>query len=107
MARASWPVNARFRASAAKHYIVRTSWLFAPHGKNFALSILKAADVKPELRVVADQIGSPTYAKDLAGVSREAGRFAAVWRISLHELGELLLVRVCKRDSERGGQDAK
>ena len=50
----------------AKHYIVRTSWLFAPHGKNFALSILKAAETRPELRVVADQFGSPTYAKDLA-----------------------------------------
>jgi len=50
-----------------KHYIVRTSWLFAPHGKNFALSILKAADAGPELRVVEDQVGSPTYAADLAG----------------------------------------
>lgn len=48
------------------HYIVRTSWLFAPHGKNFALSILRAAESKPELRVVSDQEGSPTYAKDLA-----------------------------------------
>jgi dTDP-4-dehydrorhamnose reductase len=49
-----------------KYYIVRTSWLFAPHGKNFAISILKAAETRPELRVVADQVGSPTYAKDLA-----------------------------------------
>lgn len=51
----------------AKHYIVRSSWLFAPHGKNFALSILKAADAGPQLRVVEDQVGSPTYARDLAG----------------------------------------
>lgn len=49
-----------------KYYIVRTSWLFAPHGKNFAISILKAAEARPELRVVADQVGSPTYVKDLA-----------------------------------------
>lgn len=49
-----------------KYYIVRTSWLFAPHGKNFAISILKAAETRSELRVVADQVGSPTYAKDLA-----------------------------------------
>ncbi len=49
-----------------KHYIVRTSWLFAPHSKNFALSILNAAEKNKELRVVADQIGSPTYCKDLA-----------------------------------------
>lgn len=49
-----------------KHYIVRTSWVFAPHGKNFAISMLKAAETRNELRVVADQFGSPTYAKDLA-----------------------------------------
>jgi len=54
------------RELCRKHYVVRTSWLFAPHGKNFAISILKAADANKELRVVADQIGSPTYAKDLA-----------------------------------------
>ena len=49
-----------------RHYIVRTSWLFAPHGKNFALSILRASEVNKEMRVVSDQTGSPTYAKDLA-----------------------------------------
>jgi len=54
------------RELCKKHYIVRTSWIFAPHGKNFPISILNAAETKPELRVVADQFGSPTYAKDLA-----------------------------------------
>ena len=54
------------RELCARHYIVRTSWLFAPQGKNFPLSILKAAEVNTELRVVEDQIGSPTYASDLA-----------------------------------------
>lgn len=49
-----------------KHYVVRTSWLFAPRGKNFPTSILKAAESRKELKVVADQVGSPTYAKDLA-----------------------------------------
>jgi dTDP-4-dehydrorhamnose reductase len=50
-----------------KHYIVRTSWVFAPHGKNFALTMLRASETRKELTVVADQFGSPTYAKDLAG----------------------------------------
>ncbi len=54
------------RELCPKHYVVRTSWLFAPHGRNFAISILKAAEKNKELRVVADQTGSPTYAKDLA-----------------------------------------
>lgn len=55
------------REICPKHYIVRTSWIFAPHGKNFAKSILNAAQTNKELKVVADQVGSPTYAKDLAG----------------------------------------
>lgn len=50
-----------------KHYIVRTSWVFAPHGKNFAITMLRASETNKELKVVADQVGSPTYAKDLAG----------------------------------------
>jgi dTDP-4-dehydrorhamnose reductase len=61
------------RELCRKHYVVRTSWVFAPHGKNFALTILNIADARiaagetdKPLTVVADQIGSPTYAKDLA-----------------------------------------
>jgi dTDP-4-dehydrorhamnose reductase len=50
-----------------KHYIVRTSWVFAPHGKNFAITMLRHSETKKELTVVGDQFGSPTYAKDLAG----------------------------------------
>ena len=61
------------RELCPKHYVVRTSWVFAPHGKNFALTILNIADARiadgetgKPLTIVADQIGSPTYAKDLA-----------------------------------------
>ena len=48
------------------HYIIRTSWMFAPHGKNFALTMLRLAENHSEIKVVNDQFGSPTYAKDLA-----------------------------------------
>jgi dTDP-4-dehydrorhamnose reductase len=58
--------EAAVREVCPKHYVVRTSWVFAPHGKNFPLSILKAAQTNRQLRIVADQVGCPTYAKDLA-----------------------------------------
>ena len=49
-----------------RYFIIRTSWLFGKHGRNFVNTILKLAQEKKELRVVNDQIGSPTYTKDLA-----------------------------------------
>jgi dTDP-4-dehydrorhamnose reductase len=46
--------------------IGRTSWLFGMHGPSFPEKILKAAETRPELSVVDDQTGSPTYTRDLA-----------------------------------------
>ena len=54
------------RRVCPKHYIVRTSWLFGAHGKCFPSAILKAAETRRELSVVADQTGIPTYVVDLA-----------------------------------------
>jgi len=54
------------RSLVGRHYIVRTSWLYAPGGSNFPTKIIRAADQHRRLRVVVDEISSPTYAPDLA-----------------------------------------
>ena len=55
----------RILASGCRHLIVRTSWVYGVGGANFVDTILKAAATKPELSVVNDQRGRPTYAADL------------------------------------------
>ena len=49
-----------------KSIIIRTSWVYSSFGKNFVKTMLSLGERKSELGIVADQIGSPTYAKDLA-----------------------------------------
>ena len=53
-------------ASGCPHIIIRTSWLYSPYGKNFVKTILRKSEEQPVLKVVSDQVGTPTYAGDLA-----------------------------------------
>jgi dTDP-4-dehydrorhamnose reductase len=51
----------------AQHWCIgRTSWLFGAHGNSFPEKILRASETRPELTVVSDQVGSPTFAVDLS-----------------------------------------
>lgn len=54
------------RASGCKHLILRTSWVYGVHGGNFLKTVLRLAKEREELRIVADQFGAPTWARDLA-----------------------------------------
>jgi dTDP-4-dehydrorhamnose reductase len=52
--------------SGCEHVIIRTAWLYSEYGKNFVKTMLNLTATKPELKVVFDQTGTPTYAQDLA-----------------------------------------
>lgn len=53
-------------ASGCRHIIIRSAWLFSRYGKNFVKTILEKTSSQPSVKVVEDQIGTPTFAGDLA-----------------------------------------
>ena len=88
-----------------KYYILRTSWLFGKNGRNFVSTIAKLCSEKPEIKVVNDQRGRPTYTKDLVkatlhiienmeqyppGIYHTTNRGACSWFEFAGEIGRLI-----------------
>ncbi|MDP9023406.1 MAG: dTDP-4-dehydrorhamnose reductase [Actinomycetota bacterium] len=71
------------RATLREHYIVRTSWVCGARGKNFVTTMLRVGREQRSARVVDDQVGSPTFTRDLAAAIRElavTGRYGTYHR---------------------------
>jgi dTDP-4-dehydrorhamnose reductase len=76
----------RVAAANPRHLILRTAWVHAPHGTNFVRTMLRLAETRAVLGVVADQHGSPTYAPDIAEglldiIARIASGGPATWGV--------------------------
>jgi dTDP-4-dehydrorhamnose reductase len=65
-------------ASGAVHLILRTSWVYGLTGKNFLLTMLRLAQTRPELSIVNDQIGAPTWSHTIAEATAQIVRQAAL-----------------------------
>ena len=70
-----WLGEEAVRSSGARHAILRTSWVYGHHGNNFLKTILRLAQERSSLNIVADQVGAPTSAALIADVTRRAVEF--------------------------------
>jgi dTDP-4-dehydrorhamnose reductase len=84
--------EAATRSASPRHFIVRTAWLYGPGGNNFVEKILRAAASRPNLKVVSDEVGSPTHTWDLAEAT------AAVFGTNCYGTYHAVNMGACSRD---------
>lgn len=74
------------RAAGGRHLIFRTAWVYASHGANFLRAMLRVGAERDQLRVVADQVGTPTPAALIADVTAQAlrhpGQLSGTWHLT-------------------------
>ena len=92
----------------ADHWLIaRTSWLFGTNKSCFPEKMLQAADSQPELKVVGDQVGSPTYTKDLAGAIRGLVRADARGILNITNSGTCSWFEFAKETLQMAGRSTR
>jgi dTDP-4-dehydrorhamnose reductase len=91
--------------ATADHLIVRTSWLYGSAGRNFVETILSLAEREDTLRVVVDQVGTPTFARDLAVILKELAASGATGVVNATNSGSCSWFGFARAILELAGRD--
>ncbi len=101
-----WAAEQALREEGGDHLLVRTQWLFGPAGKNFIRTILEKARQGETLRVASDQVGCPTYSRDLAVAVRNLLGAGARGTVHFSSEGETSWFGLARHVLERSGLPA-
>ena len=101
-----WAAEQALREEGGDHLLVRTQWLFGPAGRNFISTILEKARRGDALRVASDQVGCPTFSRDLAGAVRKLLAAGARGTVHYSSEGETSWFGLARHVLERCGLPA-
>jgi dTDP-4-dehydrorhamnose reductase len=101
-----WAAEQALREEGGDHLLVRTQWLFGPAGKNFIHTILEKTRQGETLRVASDQVGCPTYSRDLAVAVRNLLGAGARGTVHFSSEGETSWFGLARHVLERSGLPA-
>lgn len=101
-----WAAEQALREEGGDHLLVRTQWLFGPAGKNFIRTILEKTRQGETLRVASDQVGCPTYSRDLAVAVRNLLGAGARGTVHFSSEGETSWFGLARHVLERSGLPA-
>jgi len=95
------------RENNDRHCIIRTAWLYGPGGNNFVEKILRAAQTRPSLPVVEDEVGSPTYTLDLAEATAALASAGAIGTFHVVNSGSCSRYEFARKIVELAGLDTR
>ena len=101
-----WAAEQALREEGGDHLLVRTQWMFGPAGRNFIRTILEKARRGETLRVASDQVGCPTFSRDLAGAVRNLLGARARGTVHFSSEGETSWFGLARHVLERCGLPA-
>jgi dTDP-4-dehydrorhamnose reductase len=104
--RTKWAAEEALREEGGDHLLVRTQWMFGPAGRNFIRTILEKARRGESLRVASDQVGCPTFSRDLAAAVRNLLGARARGTVHFSSEGETSWFALARHVLERCGLPA-